>query len=75
MVAATSTGASVRRISGLAARRRWATRSVAAANSRITRISRSGRTRSSITAGSEPVTMNALSGQPPWQTVHGTGSG
>ena len=64
-IAANSTGESVRRMRWLALWMRSATRAVTAIRSRISRTSRSGRTRSSTSAGSEDVIMKALAGQPP----------
>ena len=70
-----STGARARRARWDASWRRCASRTATAANSTTVRISRSGRTRSSTKAGSEPVTMNAFAGQLATQLVQGTGTG
>jgi hypothetical protein len=54
---------------------RSASRTVTAAKSAIVMNSRSGRTRSSITPGSDPLTMNAFPGQLTAQLATGDGTG
>ena len=60
--ATTSTGARARRVSRLELYRRCAIRTATAANAAMVRISRSGRTKDSMTAGSDAVSMNAFPG-------------
>jgi hypothetical protein len=73
--ATASRGARTRRASGVVAWKRRVRRTAIAATTATVKASRSGRTTSSTAAGSDPVTMNAFSGQALWQLVQGEGSG
>ena len=67
MIATTSTGVRVLRISRLACLIRLVSRSTTASNSRVARVSRRGSTTSSMNAGSDASSMKAFAGQAEWQ--------
>ncbi len=70
-----STGASVRRPSGIEPRHRRARTTTTPSQTAAVSTSRSGRTAASISAGSLPVTANAFGGQETPHVVQGEGSG
>jgi hypothetical protein len=74
-MATTSTGPIARRISGLAAAIRIASRTVTTENRSTVRTSRSGRTHASTTAGSESMSWKALAGQSETHDSHCDGVG